>query len=184
MTEAPGAARRSNAGNCTRRAERSDSRKLIIQDKQPIHYMITNLAPGRTFLTNAPSRRGSARQMADLTSPLTLAFVADSNSLAAAHHAISALLSPALLRRSSCEERADRVVLQPAGRRFLHRRRGHELLGGGLELAFASVAAVPEPDGSTPPMVWEAATLADPAERRGLRLRNRDPRTAPSAALS
>ena len=38
--EAPGAARRSNAGNCTRRAERSDSRKLIIQDKQPIHYMI------------------------------------------------------------------------------------------------------------------------------------------------
>ena len=90
--EAPGAARRSNAGNCTRRAERSDSRKLIIQGKQPIHYMITNLAPGRTVLTNAPSRRGSARQMADLTSPLTLAFVADGNSLAAAHHAISALL--------------------------------------------------------------------------------------------
>ena len=53
----------------------------------------------------------------------------------------SAVLSRTLLPRSSCQERADRVVLQAAGRVFLHRRRGHELLEGGqLELAFASVA--------------------------------------------
>jgi hypothetical protein len=45
---------------------------------------------------------------------------------------------------------------------------------------------VPEPDDSTPAKVRAAATLTGPAQRRGLRLRNRDPRTAasqPSAEL-
>src|SRR4029077_1708567 len=34
---------------------------------------------------------------------------------------------------------------------------------------------VPEPDDSTPAKVRNAATLTGPAQRRGLRLRNRDP---------
>jgi hypothetical protein len=46
-------------------------------------------------------------------------------------HCRPIVLLRTLLPRSSCQERADRVVLQAAGRAFLHRRRGHELLEGG-----------------------------------------------------
>jgi hypothetical protein len=42
-----------------------------------------------------------------------------------------AVLSQTLLRRSSCQERADRVVLQAAGRGVPYRRRGHKLLEDG-----------------------------------------------------
>jgi hypothetical protein len=53
-----------------------------------------------------------------------------------------------------------------------------------LELAFRLGGWVPEPDDSTPAKVRNAVTLTGPAERRGLRLRNRDRRTALSAAFS
>jgi len=71
------------------------------------------------------------------------------------------------------------------GRVFLHHRRGHELLEGSQPWTRVRLGDwVPEPDDSTPAQVRNAATLTARRSAVGRRLRNRDRRTAPSAAFS